>query len=97
MAVFFHFLEISVLCFTGLIVVSILFLLIVLRMPPSSLKKLLTSLLWRLAASVGVGIIAIPLQPIAGVDVVFDFGSMVVLSLYWYGFFEDYFRFRKLR
>jgi hypothetical protein len=63
---------------------------IVSRMPDTNpLKRLLTALSYRLGATLAAGAVAIPLEPIPGVDVAYDIGVPIALAWYWYTFFRD--------
>jgi hypothetical protein len=50
------------------------------------LHALLVSLTKHLAATLALGVIAIPMQPIPGVDVAYDAGSAIFLLFYWGSF-----------
>ncbi len=56
------------------------------------LKRVLVMLCYRLAATLGAGIIAVPLEPVPGVDVAFDLGATALLALYWLSFFVNVLR-----
>jgi len=87
---FFQFLGILVLCVTGLIALAMVLFVVIMRMPGSNpLKDVLTSLLWRLGATAGVAAVAIPIQPVPGVDAAYDMGSSLLLAAYWLGFLWD--------
>lgn len=63
---------------------------IVSRMPDTNpLKRVLSALSYRLGATIAAGAVAIPLEPIPGVDMLYDFGVPVALIWYWYTFFRD--------
>ena len=63
---------------------------IVSKMPHSNpLKRLLTALSYRLGATLAAGAVAIPLEPIPGIDVLYDVGVPIVLIWYWFTFFRD--------
>jgi hypothetical protein len=63
---------------------------IVSRMPDTNpLKRLLTALSYRLGATLAAGAVAIPLEPIPGIDVAYDIGVPIALIWYWYTFFRD--------
>ena len=53
------------------------------------LKRLLTALSLRVGATVAAGLVAIPLEPTPGVDVLYDIGAPLVLLLYWVSFFRN--------
>jgi hypothetical protein len=60
------------------------------KMPDSNpLKRLLTALSYRLGATLAAGVVAIPLEPIPGVDTLYDIGVPIVLIWYWFTFFRD--------
>ena len=86
---FFHFLQTLVLCVAGLIALTMLLVVVVMNMRANPLKEVLTSLLWRLGVTAGVAAVAVPVQPIPGVDGAYDIGSAIMLTVYWLGFFRD--------
>jgi hypothetical protein len=53
------------------------------------LKRVLTALCYRLGATLAAGAVAIPLEPIPGIDLLYDIGVPIVLIWYWYTFFRD--------
>ena len=68
----------------------ILLLVIVSRMPDDNpLKRLLSAFSYRLAATVAAGAIAIPIEPIPGLDTLYDIAAPVALIWYWFTFFRD--------
>ena len=68
----------------------IAFVVIVSRMPDTNpLKRMLSALSYRLGATIAAGAVAIPLEPIPGVDMLYDFGVPIALIWYWYTFFRD--------
>ncbi len=68
----------------------IAFVVIVSRLPDSNpLKRVLSALSYRLGATIAAGAVAIPLEPIPGVDMLYDFGVPIALIWYWYTFFRD--------
>jgi hypothetical protein len=48
------------------------------------LKRILTALNYRLGATLAAGTVAIPVEPIPGLDVLYDIA--VPIALIWYGF-----------
>ncbi|HUO92223.1 MAG TPA: hypothetical protein VMU22_04835 [Rhizomicrobium sp.] len=70
---------------------AVLFVLLVIaafRMPAgSSLRRVATALCLRVAASLGAGIIAIPIEPVPGVDIAYDVAAAIALAIYWLSFF----------
>jgi len=70
------------LCIVLIVVVSLL--------PETNpLKRVLTALSYRLGATVIAGAIAVPVEPIPGLDVLYDIGVPIALIWYWYTFFRD--------
>src|SRR6516165_9250024 len=60
------------------------------KMPnPKPLKRVLTALCYRLGATLAAGAVAIPLELIPGIDLLYDIGVPIVLIWYWYTFFRD--------
>jgi hypothetical protein len=63
---------------------------VVSKMPNTNpLKRILTALCYRLAATLAAGAVAIPLEPIPGIDLLYDIGVPIVLIWYWFTFFRD--------
>jgi len=79
----------DLLIFVGVMAVLFVVLLIAaLRLPAGNpLKRVVTALCFRVAATLGAGIIAIPVEPIPGVDVAYDAAAAVGLAIYWLSFF----------
>jgi hypothetical protein len=60
------------------------------KMPNTNpLKRVLTALCYRLGATLAAGAVAIPLEPIPGVDLLYDIGVPILLIWYWITFFRD--------
>lgn len=60
------------------------------RIPDSNpLKRLLTSLAWRVGATLAAGALAVPIEPIPGIDVLYDVGAPAALLWYWWTFIRD--------
>src|SRR6476660_8892083 len=60
------------------------------RMPDDNpLKRILTALSYRLGATLAAGAVAIPLEPIPGLDALYDVAVPVALIWYWFTFFRD--------
>ena len=57
------------------------------------LKRVLTALSYRLGATLAAGAVAIPLEPIPGLDALYDIAVPVALIWYWFTFFRDAFGF----
>jgi hypothetical protein len=79
----------DLLIFVGFMAVLFVVLVIAaLRLPPGNpLKRVVTALCFRVAATLGAGIIAIPIEPMPGVDVAYDAAAAVGLAIYWLSFF----------
>jgi hypothetical protein len=79
----------DLLIFIGTMAVLLVVLVIAaLRLPADNpLKRVVAALCFRVAASLGAGLIAIPIEPIPGVDMVYDAIAAVGLAIYWLSFF----------
>jgi hypothetical protein len=74
----------------------IILLVIVSKMPDSNpLKRLLTALTYRVGATAAAGALAVPVEPIPGIDVVYDVAVPILLVWYWFTFFRDAWRMSK--
>jgi len=63
------------------------------KMPDSNpLKRLLTALTYRVGATAAAGALAIPIEPIPGIDALYDIAVPLLLFWYWFTFFRDAFR-----
>jgi hypothetical protein len=80
----------DLLIFAGVLAVLLVATLIaVSRLPADNpLKRILVALSYRLAATLGAGLVAIPLEPIPGVDAVYDITAPIILIVYWLMFFR---------
>jgi hypothetical protein len=68
----------------------IVLIVVVSRLPDNNpLKRILTALSYRLGASIAAGAIAVPLEPIPGLDVLYDIAVPIALVWYWFTFFWD--------
>ena len=66
------------------------FVMVISKMPDTNpLKRLLTALSYRLGATLAAGAVAIPLEPIPGIDVLYDVGAPIIMIWYWFTFFRD--------
>ena len=81
----------DLLIFVGLITSLLIVVLVVVANLPSAnaFKHLLRLLAYRLGATAAAGMLAIPIEPIPGVDALFDLGAPVLLIWYWFTFFRD--------
>jgi len=52
------------------------------------LKHILSALSYRVGATVAAGALAIPIEPIPGLDAVYDIGAPIALIWYWFTFLE---------
>jgi hypothetical protein len=72
---------------TGMLIALVV---VVSKMPDSNpLKRLLTALTCRVGATAAAGALAIPVEPIPGIDALYDFAVPIVLIWYWFTFFRD--------
>src|SRR4029077_13616134 len=81
----------DLLIFVGVIAALLIALIVVVSMMPNSnpLKRGLTALCYRLGATLAAGAIAIPVEPIPGIDLLYDIGVPIILIWYWFTFFRD--------
>ena len=78
---------IFVVAMTALLIILVV---VISKMPDSNpLKRLLTALSYRLGATLAAGAVAIPLEPIPGIDALYDIGAPIALIWYWFTFFRD--------
>jgi hypothetical protein len=72
----------------------IVLLVVVSKMPDDNpLKRILTALSYRVGATVAAGVVAVPIEPIPGLDVFYDIGVPILLIWYWFTFFRDAIRY----
>src|ERR1700719_3315471 len=82
-----RYLLIFVVAMTALLIVLIV---VVSRMPDDNpLKRILTALSYRVGATAAAGAVAIPIEPIPGIDALYDIAVPVLLIWYWFTFFRD--------
>ena len=66
-------------------------LVVVARMPNDNpLKRVLTALAYRIGATAAAGALAIPIEPIPGLDALYDIGVPIALIIYWISFFKTF-------
>ena len=53
------------------------------------LKRILTALSHRIGATLAAGMIAVPVEPIPGLDVLYDIAIPIAVIWYWFTFFRD--------
>jgi len=65
-------------------------LIVVISMLPNDnpLKRILTALSYRIGATLAAGMI-VPVEPIPGLDVLYDIAIPITLIWYWFTFFRD--------
>ena len=69
-------------------VLCVILLVIIARLPAGNpLKRVLVAFCYRMAATLGAGIVAIPIEPIPGVDAIYDVAAAVGIVIYWLSFF----------
>ena len=63
---------------------------VVSKMPDDNpLKRILSALSYRVGATVAAGAVAIPIEPIPGIDAMYDIAVPIALIWYWFTFFRD--------
>ena len=84
----------ELLIFVGVIAALLIALIVVVSKLPDTnpLKRLLTAPCYRLGATLAAGAIAIPLEPIPGIDLAYDIGVPIALICYWFTFFRGAYR-----
>jgi hypothetical protein len=53
------------------------------------LKRVLSALCYRIGATAAAGLVAIPVEPIPGLDALYDIAIPLLLIWYWFTFFRD--------
>jgi FtsH-binding integral membrane protein len=61
------------------------------------LKRLLTALNYRVGATATAGMVAIPIEPLPGLDAIYDIVVPLALIWYWFIFFRDAFQMSRSR
>ena len=70
----------------------VLLIVVVSKLPDDNpLKRILTALSYRVGATAAAGAVAIPVEPIPGIDALYDIAVPIALIWYWYTFFRDAF------
>ena len=68
----------------------IVLILVVSRLPDDNpLKRLLSALSYRVGATLAAGVVAVPVEPIPGLDLLYDIAVPLGLVYFWYTFFRD--------
>lgn len=71
-------------------VLLVLLVFVISRLPNDNpLKRVLTLLSYRIGATLAAGVVAVPIEPIPGLDVAYDIGVPLLLLLYWISFFRN--------
>ena len=80
----------DLLIFVGVIAALLVALVVVVSKMPNTnpLKRILTALCYRLAATLAAGAVAIPLEPIPGIDLLYDIGVPIVANPVLVHFFQ---------
>ncbi|HSV23737.1 MAG TPA: hypothetical protein VLJ17_11995 [Xanthobacteraceae bacterium] len=74
----------------ALMTLLIVLVVVVLSMPDDNpFKRLLTALTYRVGATAAAGALAIPIEPIPGIDALYDLAVPILLIWYWFTFFRD--------
>ena len=81
----------DLLIFVGVIAVLLIALVVAVSKMPNTnpLKRVLSALCYRLGATLAAGALAIPIEPVPGLDVLYDIGVPILLIWYWFTFFKD--------
>ena len=81
----------DLLIFVAFMTVLLVALVVIISMLPADnpLKRTLTALSYRVGATAAVGALAIPIEPIPGLDAVYDIGAQILLIWSWYTFFRS--------
>ena len=81
----------DLLIFVAAMTALLLVLIVVVSLLPTDnpLKRLLTALSYRVGATAAAGALAIPIEPIPGLDAVYDIGAPIILLWYWFTLFRD--------
>ena len=67
----------------------IVLIIVISKMPDDNpLKRVLTALSYRVGATLAAGAVAIPIEPIPGLDGLYDIGVPILLIWYWFTFFK---------
>ncbi len=79
------------LIFVGVMTVALIALIVIISQLPADnpLKRVLTALSYRVGATLAAGAVAIPVEPIPGLDVLYDVGVPIALIWYWFTFFRS--------
>ncbi len=71
-------------------VLLIVLLVVISRMPDdNALKRIFNALAFRVGATLGVGVLAIPIELIPGLDGIYDIAAPIFLLYYWFTFIRS--------
>jgi len=81
----------DLLIFVAVMTAMLIVLVVVISKLPNEnpLKRVLTALSYRVGATAAAGAIAIPIEPIPGLDGIYDIAVPALLIWYWFTFFRD--------
>jgi hypothetical protein len=84
-----------------IVVMSVLFvtlIVVVFRLPDANpLKRIFSALTYRVGVTLGAGVVALPIEPIPGLDTLYDIAVPIGLLYYWVTFFLQVYRATRLR
>jgi hypothetical protein len=73
----------------ALVALALVLLVVVSRMPADNpLRQGLNLVIARIGVTAAAGALAIPIEPIPGLDMLYDIGAPLLLILYWYTLFK---------
>jgi chromate transport protein ChrA len=71
-------------------VLLIVLVVVISRMPDENpVKRIFNALAYRVGATLGAGVLAIPIEPIPGLDGIYDIAAPVFLLYYWFTFIRS--------
>jgi hypothetical protein len=81
----------DLLIFIGAMFAMCIVLIVVVSYLPEQnpLKRILTALSYRVGATLLAGAVAVPIEPIPGLDALYDLAVSVALIWYWFTFFRS--------
>jgi hypothetical protein len=82
------------LIFTAVMFALLIVLIVIISQMPDNnpLKRILTAMSYRVAATFGMTAVAIPLEVMPPVELAYDIAAPIVLALYWLSFFRGAYR-----
>jgi hypothetical protein len=73
----------------ALIAIVLILLVVISQFPANNpLRQVLSLLVARIGATAAAGVLAVPIEPIPGLDVLYDVEAPILLLYYWYTFFR---------